>query len=276
MQRVIDVVSTNIERYADRASARLLSADIPMYERFTHETLRPLLVPGFVAIAEDLANGTTAATPAFFRKVSVLRASQGTDVADLIHGVETGYDAISDHIDEVFAGDFEALAFWERRRREISSATLIALNYAYFTRREEIIAEQNAEIRRLAAPILPVARGVLVLPLVGSLDASRASQIIEALLSHVSQARAEVAIIDVTGVAEVDSGVARVIGQMAESVRLLGAQVILVGVSPAIARTIVRMGLSLGHITTLANLESGVLHALRLQNKAIAHVAQAR
>lgn len=270
LKRVVEAVAANVDRYAVEAAERVIAARLPMYAAFSAETLAPLLVPGFAGLASDLADGSADGTVAFCRRVSALRASEGADLDDLIRGVGFGYEVVADHIEEVFAGDLEARLFWERRRREISGMGVLALNHAYFTRREEIILAQNAQIRRLSAPILPVANGVLVMPLVGSIDEGRSGQIVETLLARVSQDRAEVVIVDVTGVAHIDTGVAKVIAHAAQAARLLGAHMILVGISPGLAQTVVRMGLAIHGVVMLADLKSGILKALELTGKMIA------
>ncbi len=117
-------------------------------------------------------------------------------------------------------------------------------------------------VRALSSPILPVARGVIVLPLIGTIDTDRAEQILEALLSGISQHQAQTAIIDITGVPMVDTQVAAYLVRAIQAARLLGAEVILTGINPELAQTMVQLGMNARLLTTEANLASGLRRAL--------------
>ncbi|WP_437623048.1 PAS domain-containing protein [Sorangium sp. So ce1151] len=130
-----------------------------------------------------------------------------------------------------------------------------------------VIEAQQATIRELATPLLPIAEGVIVMPLIGTLDPERASRIIEALLAGVGAHQATTAIIDITGVRSVDAHVAGVLLQAARAVRLLGARVVLTGVQPAIARTLIDLGVDWQGLVTEGTLRGGIEHALRTRER---------
>lgn len=117
-------------------------------------------------------------------------------------------------------------------------------------------------IRELMTPVLPIHAGVLVAPLVGYVDTPRSAQFMETLLAAISHHRAETVIIDITGVPIVDTAVANHLMQAARAAELLGARCILVGVSAAIAQTIVQSGVDLGSLTIHRDLSAGVAVAL--------------
>ncbi|NJN65564.1 MAG: PAS domain S-box protein [Chloroflexaceae bacterium] len=127
---------------------------------------------------------------------------------------------------------------------------------------QQVIEAQQIAIRELSTPLLPLAENVVALPLVGTIDSDRAQQVMETLLEGVAQFRAEVAIVDITGVSVVDSQVANALIQAAQAVNLLGARVVLTGIGPAIAQTLVGLGADLGEVVTRANLQSGIAYAL--------------
>jgi PAS domain S-box-containing protein len=118
-------------------------------------------------------------------------------------------------------------------------------------------------LRRLSTPLVPVIEGILVMPIVGDLDSRRADQILETLLEGVMRASADIVILDITGVPLVDTGVANALIQAARAVRLLGAQALLVGITPEVAQTLVGLGIDLGELATRSNLQSGIAYALR-------------
>lgn len=126
----------------------------------------------------------------------------------------------------------------------------------------EMIAAQEAALRELSTPLIPVASGVLVMPLVGAIDSKRAQQIIESLLEGIGTQHAHAAIIDITGVKVVDTQVAGALLQAAQAARLLGTQVILTGISPEVAQTLVQIGADLSGIVTRGSLQSGIARAI--------------
>jgi anti-anti-sigma factor len=117
-------------------------------------------------------------------------------------------------------------------------------------------------ISELSSPVAPITRGILVLPLVGTIDSNRTGRIMETLLQEISARQAQVVLIDITGVSVVDTYVANHLLQAAQAVRLLGAEVVLVGITPVVAQTIIALGMDLGHLTTRADLEGGFTYAL--------------
>jgi anti-anti-sigma factor len=128
---------------------------------------------------------------------------------------------------------------------------------------EVTIRAQAALLAELSTPLLRIAEGALVLPLVGSLDSHRASRVVESLLQAVEAQRTELVILDITGVPLVDTQVANVLLQTARAVSLLGARTVLTGIRPDVAQTIVALGVDLGDIVTRADLQAGIKYALR-------------
>ncbi|MDI1451320.1 PAS domain-containing protein [Polyangium sp. 6x1] len=127
---------------------------------------------------------------------------------------------------------------------------------------QQIIDAQHAALRALSTPLLPIASGVVLMPLVGAIDAARAALVLETLLDGVGLHRAEVAILDITGLRDVDTEVATGLVQAAQAAALLGAEVVLTGVRPAAARTLIELGVDMRGIKTLSSLQQGVTHAI--------------
>lgn len=133
----------------------------------------------------------------------------------------------------------------------------------------DVTAQQRAQraleehVRALSTPLIPIAERVLVMPLIGNVSGARAQQVLEALLEGVAAHRAAVAILDVTGVPRVDAAVADALIQAAKAVALLGAQVVITGMRPEMARALVELGTDLRGLVTLGTLQSGVKYALR-------------
>jgi rsbT co-antagonist protein RsbR len=131
----------------------------------------------------------------------------------------------------------------------------------YIYSRERTIREQQEAIQELPTPVLPFREGLLIVPIIGLIDSQRARQLTEQLLGSIRANRAKVVVIDITGVQSVDSRVANHIVQTIEAARLMGARVIVAGISPEIAQTMVTIGIDLGRISTVGDLLSGIERA---------------
>ncbi|MEO7908535.1 MAG: PAS domain S-box protein [Roseiflexaceae bacterium] len=127
---------------------------------------------------------------------------------------------------------------------------------------DQVIAAQQAALRELSTPLIPLADHVVAMPLIGSIDSARAQQIIEELLTGVAANRATTAIIDITGVPIVDTQVAGALLRAAQAVELLGSRVVITGIRPEVAQTLVGIGVNLGNIVTRATLQDGIAYAL--------------
>lgn len=130
-------------------------------------------------------------------------------------------------------------------------------------RQEEVIQAQRIALSELATPLIPISDDVLVMPLVGSMDTRRAQEIFQALLHGLERSRARTAIIDITGLSVVDTQVANTLLRSAQAARLLGVRVMLTGIRPEVAQTIVNLGVDLGDLRTSATLQSGISDALQ-------------
>lgn len=128
----------------------------------------------------------------------------------------------------------------------------------------EVIAAQQAAIRELSTPLIPVLDGIVVMPIVGAIDTRRAQDILRALLAGIREHRASVVIVDVTGVTVMDTGVVNHLTRAILAARLKGARTIVTGLSDAAAETIVEMGVDFSGIETLSDLQTGLTLALQL------------
>ena len=120
------------------------------------------------------------------------------------------------------------------------------------------IEEQRRTIGELETPVLQVWEGILALPLIGSLDTLRAQQMNEALLQRIVETGSELVILDITGVPVVDTAVAKHLLETVAAARLLGAEVLIVGLSTRTALTLVHLGLDLAGVTTRTTLAKGL------------------
>jgi len=136
----------------------------------------------------------------------------------------------------------------ERPRAESEQARL----------RERVMRAQEELLAELSTPINPLTRQIVLVPIIGAVDANRARLMIDALLRGLEQTRSPVAIIDITGVAVVDEHVANTLLQSAQAARLLGTDVILTGIRSGVARSLVRLGVDLSGVNTRKTLQEGI------------------
>jgi anti-anti-sigma regulatory factor len=127
---------------------------------------------------------------------------------------------------------------------------------------EQMIQAQRTRLAELSTPLLPITDRIMVMPLLGAMDAERAQQALETALYGAYRNLTEVMILDITGVKGVDAGVAGMLVRTAEALRRLGTEAIITGIQPDVARTLIALGLDLGGIPTLSTLQSGIAAAL--------------
>jgi rsbT co-antagonist protein RsbR len=124
--------------------------------------------------------------------------------------------------------------------------------------------DMNQVIAELSVPIIPITSDSLVVPLVGAIDSGRAGQLLDDLLTAIESTHARTIILDVTGVAVVDTQVAGALLQAAAAARLMGAETMLVGIRPEVAQTLVGLGVDLDTLHTAASLQDGLAQLRRL------------
>jgi len=138
----------------------------------------------------------------------------------------------------------------------------------------ETMTRHQAAIRELSTPVIKVHDRVLLLPIVGTVDTQRAQQIMETVLTQVVEQQAKVMILDIAGVPVVDTKVADHILQTTAAVKLLGSQAILTGISAAVARTVIQLGVELSNVPTRSKLSEGIELALGIVGKKITSTAK--
>ncbi|MFG3146793.1 STAS domain-containing protein [Streptomyces sp. NPDC048243] len=169
------------------------------------------------------------------------------------------------------------LADGSRERAEVCAVTLTALLGTLrlvvletaLSAGQELIDRQRLQLLEVATPVIKLWTGVVAVPLIGTLDSARSQVVMESLLDAVVAQRARFAILDITGVPTVDSQVAQHLMKTVAAARLMGAECIVSGIRPAIAQTIVHLGIDLGEVVTRASLADALAYALNRQGIAI-------
>ncbi len=171
---------------------------------------------------------------------------------------------IAHHVDDVH----KACSIFTALQKLVFFDATLAID-TYMAAQMDTLMRHQAAIRELSTPVIRVFDGVLLLPLVGTVDSHRAQQIMQTVLAQVAEKRARVLILDIAGVPVVDTQVADYLMKATAAVRLLGARTILTGISPSVSRTIVELGVDISSMETRGSLQAGIQLALAFTGRSI-------
>jgi rsbT co-antagonist protein RsbR len=235
----------------------LLSAMTPQ-EIFSEATS---VYDNYVGVLET---GSVEALQDYARDLSERIIPRGVETNEVVGIVLLLRDVLARSLFEKYHKDFgllnRVLDAYEPAANRIANTVAVS----FVQERERIIRQQAEAIRELSTPVLQVRERLLILPIIGVLDDQRADQLTEQLLGGIRRHRAKVVVIDITGVPEMTAEVANHLVQAVDASRLMGAGVIITGLSPEIAQTLVTIGVDLTKINTVGDLQGGIEEAERL------------
>jgi rsbT co-antagonist protein RsbR len=215
---------------------------------------------------EVLETGSVEALQDYARNLSERIIPRGVETDEVLGIVLLLRDVLARSLFEKYPDDFNrVLDVYEPAANRI--ANTVAINFVQ--ERERVIRQQQEAIRELSTPVLQVRERLLILPIIGVLDGQRARQLTEQLLRGIRSNRARVVVIDITGVPTIDSTVANHLVQTVDASRLMGASVIITGLSPEIAQTLVTLGVDLSKVNAVGDLQGGIEEAERLLGYAV-------
>jgi rsbT co-antagonist protein RsbR len=239
------------------AEAQLLTA-------MTQEEIFAEATSVYDSYVAALETGTFEALQAYARNLSERIIPRGVETHEVVGIVLLLRDVLARSLFAKYQTDFEKLNrildAYEPAANRIANTVAVG----FVQERERVIRQQQEAIRELSTPVLQVRERLLILPIIGVIDPQRARQLTEQLLRAIRTNRAKVVVIDITGVAAMDVTVANHLVQTVEASRLLGATVIVTGLSPEIAQTLVTIGVDLGKMNTVGDLQGGIEQAERL------------
>jgi rsbT co-antagonist protein RsbR len=213
---------------------------------------------------EVLETGSVEALQDYARNLSERIIPRGVETDEVLGIVLLLRDVLARTLIEKYQDDVQllnrVLDAYEPAANRI--ANTVGVNFVQ--ERERIIRQQQEAIRELSTPVLQVRERLLILPIIGVLDSQRARQLTEQLLRGIRSNRAKVVVIDITGVPTIDSTVANHLVQTVEASRLMGASVIITGLSSEIAQTLVTIGVDLSKVNAVGDLQGGIEEAERL------------
>jgi rsbT co-antagonist protein RsbR len=213
---------------------------------------------------EVLETGSVEALQAYARDLSERIIPRGVETDEVVGIVLLLRDVLGRSLFEKYQAEFEmlnrVLDAYEPAANRIANTVAVS----FVQERERIIRQQQEAIRELSTPVLQVREQLLILPIIGVLDRQRARQLTEQLLRAIRANRAKVVVIDITGVPTIDSTVANHLVQTVDASGLMGASVIITGLSSEIALTLVTIGLDLSKMNAVGDLQGGIEEAERL------------
>src|SRR3954466_8787646 len=212
---------------------------------------------------EVLETGSVAALQRYARDLSERIIPRGVETHEVVGIVLLLRDVLARSLFSKYHDDFSVLNrvldAYEPAANRIANTVAVS----FVEERERIIRQQQDSIRELSTPGLQVRERLLILPIIGVLDTGRARQLTEQLLRGIRTHRAKVVVVDITGVPDVDAVVANHLVQTVDASRLMGAGVIITGLSAEIAQTLVTIGVDLSKISTVGDLQGGIEEAER-------------
>ena len=246
------------EEWARRITLSRLLTAMTQEEIFAEATA---VYDNYVAVLET---GSVEALQEYARDLSERIIPRGVETHEVLGIVLLLRDVLARSLFEKYQNEFgmlnRVLDAYEPAANRIANT----VGVSFVQERERIIREQQEAIRELSTPVLQVRERLLILPIIGVIDPQRARQLTEQLLSGIRSNRAKVVVIDITGVPAVDSSVANHLVQTVDASRLMGATVIVTGLSSEIAQTLVTIGVDLTRMKTVGDLQGGIEEAERL------------
>ena len=211
-----------------------------------------------------LETGSVEALQAYARDLSERIIPRGVETDEVLGIVLLLRDVLARSLFEKYQTDFEMLNRVLDAYEPAANRIANTVGVSFVQERERIIRQQQEAIRELSTPVLQVREQLLILPIIGVLDSQRARQVTEQLLRAIRANRAKVVVIDITGVPTIDSTVANHLVQTVDASGLMGASVIITGLSSEIALTLVTIGLDLSKMNAVGDLQGGIEEAERL------------
>ena len=213
---------------------------------------------------DALETGSIETLQTYARELSERIIPRGVETHEVLGIVLLLRDALARSLFAKYQDDLELLNRILDEYEPAANRIAVTVGVSFVEERERVISEQQESLRELSTPVLQLRERLLILPIIGVLDSERARQLTEQLLRSIQENRARVVVIDITGVATIDRTVANHLVQTVEASRLMGASTILTGLSSEIAQTLVDLGVDLGMMRTVGDLQGGLVEAERL------------
>jgi rsbT co-antagonist protein RsbR len=224
-----------------------------LFDTVTDETLTSIDSPTINPLIDQLT------------RISMSRARQGFTPRETGTYIFSLKDALLEIIQNERRDDYQQLLDDTLKISKFVDSLGIVTFETFIQGREEVIMRQTDEMTEISTPVVQIWDGILAMPLIGTLDSSRALVVMENLLQEIVRTGSDIAILDISGVPTVDSMVAQHLIKTVNATRLMGAECIISGIRPEIAQTIVHLGIDLSHVVTKSSLSNALKHAFKAQ-----------
>jgi len=245
------------QQWAERITGAHLLSSMTSQEVFSEATS---VYDNYVEVLET---GSVEALQHYARDLSERIIPRGVETHEVVGIVLLLRDVLARSLFQKYREDFEllnrVLDAYEPAANRIANTVAVS----FVEERERVIRQQQDALLELSTPVLQVRERLLILPIIGVLDTQRAQQLTEQLLHGIRAHRAKLVVIDITGVPDVDEAVANSLVNTVTASRLMGADVIITGLSSEIAQTLVTIGVDLSKMHTVGDLQGGIEEAER-------------
>ena len=262
LPELVDHLRQNREQLREDWARRI--TDARLLTAMTPEEIFSEATSVYDNYVEVLETGSVEALQDYARNLSERIIPRGVETDEVLGIVLLLRDVLARSLFEKYQSDFDLLNQVLDAYEPAANRIANTVGVSFVQERERIIRQQQEAIRELSTPVLQVRERLVILPIIGVLDTQRARQLTEQLLRGIRTNRAKVVVIDITGVPEIDSTVANHLVQTVEASRLMGASVIITGLSSEIALTLVTIGVDLSKMNAVGDLQGGIEEAERL------------
>ncbi|RMG51293.1 MAG: STAS domain-containing protein [Gammaproteobacteria bacterium] len=270
-QLLIEQIQTNIGRIAkvieERGGSVFSRANLLSQEELNDYTMEFLELFILLLQAGDHIDRDSAefeAIKQFFVQFSYQLLVRGGSMNEFVRFIQFLQFVFLENLESDEELDFEQTRRILLRLAALFNEIMIEVFNVYLEEKERTIQAQAEKLREVSTPITEIWDGVLVLPIIGSMDSERTMRVMENLLERIDRDRSRVVVMDVTGMLSIDSQVSHYLIQMVRAIRLMGAEAILTGIRPDIAKALTSLNIDLEGVNTRPRLVEGLKEAFNL------------
>src|SRR5919197_3017658 len=264
LPELVDYLRENREELREEWVRRITDADL--LGAMSREEIFSEATAVYDNYVDALETGSIETLQAYAQDLSERIVERGVETVEVLGLVLLLSDVLARSLFANYGQDAELLNQILDAYEPAANRIAVTVGVSFVEERERVISEQQKAIRELSTPVMKLRDRLLLLPIIGALDTQRMRQLTEQLLEAIQSHRAQVVVVDITGVAEIDRGVANHLVQTVEAAGLMGAETIITGLSSEIAQTLVDLGVDLARMTTVGDLQGGLEEAERLHS----------
>ena len=262
LHELVDYLRENRDDLLEEWVRRI--SDAELLKAMSDDEINSEMAAVYDNYVDALETGKVETLQGYARDLSERIIERGVETHEVLGIVMLLRDVLARSLFANYGRDAELLNQILDAYEPAANRIVVTVGVSFVEERERVIGEQQKAIRKLSTPVMKLRERLLLLPIIGALDTQRMRQLREQLLEEIRAQRAQVVVIDITGVAEIDRGVANHLVQTVEAAGLMGAETIITGLSSEIAQTLVDLGVDLATMTTVGDLQGGLEEAERL------------